>query len=163
MKQEELNEVLRLHRLYIKGYTSGVRANLIGADLSGANLSGADLSGAYLRNANLSDANLSDANLSRANLSRANLSCACLLGADLRDANLHGCIGNSREIKTIQCEYWNVVYTKDVIQIGCENHSIEEWFNFTDDEIAAMNVNALTFWNKYKDVIRMMAIDEVTR
>jgi hypothetical protein len=163
MKQEELNEVLRLHKLYIQGEKSGVRANLRRANLIGANLRGTDLRCANLSSAILSAANLRDANLSGADLRCANLIDADLTGADLRDANLSGCIGNSLEIKTIQCKYWTVTYTKDVIQIGCENHSIEEWFNFTDDEIAAMDVNALTFWSKYKDVIRTMAIDEVAR
>jgi uncharacterized protein YjbI with pentapeptide repeats len=65
----ELQEALRLHRLWLQDDPEGVRA-----DLSGANLSGADLSGAVLSKANLSGADLSWANLSGANLSGANLS-----------------------------------------------------------------------------------------
>ena len=44
MTQEELNEVLRLHKQWLKSdCAEGKRANLNGADLSGANLNGADL------------------------------------------------------------------------------------------------------------------------
>ena len=31
------------------------------------------------------------------------------------------------QVKSIQAERWPIVYTADRIQIGCENHSIEEW------------------------------------
>jgi hypothetical protein len=78
MKQEQLNEILRLHALWLNGDPNGKRANLRYANLRYANLSGA----------NLSCANLSYANLSCADLSYANLSCAYLSGANLRDANL---------------------------------------------------------------------------
>ena len=103
MERSRLEEVLKLHKLWLEDKEGGCcadlsdanlsGANLSGADLSGANLRGADLSGANLRRANLrdadlSDANLSDANLSRADLRRANLSDANLRGADLSGANL---------------------------------------------------------------------------
>ena len=73
MDQNELNEILKKHEMWLKGEEGGERANLSGADLSGANLYGAILFGANLRGANLSEANLSGANLSEANLSGANL------------------------------------------------------------------------------------------
>ena len=43
MKQEELNETLRLHKLWIDGEASGKKANLQGANLQEANLQVADL------------------------------------------------------------------------------------------------------------------------
>ena len=104
--QDELNEILRKHKLWLINDPNGERANLSGADLSradlsGANLSRADLSGADLYGANLSGADLYGANLygadlygadlygadlSRADLSRADLSRADLSGADLYGA-----------------------------------------------------------------------------
>jgi hypothetical protein len=95
MEQLKLDEVLRLHGLWLRDDPAGSRADLRGADLRWANLSGANLSGADLRWANLSGANLSGANLSGANLSGANLSganlrWANLSGANLRWANLRG-------------------------------------------------------------------------
>jgi hypothetical protein len=109
----ELQEVLRLHVLWLQNDPEGVmadlrvanlrgadlrganlrEANLIGADLSGANLRDADLRradliGAYLSGANLRRANLGVANLGVANLSDANLRDADLIAANLRNANL---------------------------------------------------------------------------
>ena len=68
----KLQEILRLHKLWVEGDTFGERANLNCVDLSGSNLRGA-----YLRGANLSGVNLSG-------------------------ANLRYVIGNSKEIRTLQ-------------------------------------------------------------
>jgi len=97
MTQDELNQILADHAMWLKNSFDGKRADLSGADLSGAdlsgaNLSGANLSGADLSNANLSNADLSGANLSGADLSNANLRSAILSNADLRSANLRSAI-----------------------------------------------------------------------
>ena len=42
MKRDDIVEILRLHGMYLRNESGGVRANLRGADLSGADLSGAD-------------------------------------------------------------------------------------------------------------------------
>ncbi len=181
ISSEELKEILEKHSRWLRSVPDGVRANLFGANLSRANLSGANLSRANLSGANLSRANLSEANLSRANLSGANLSRANLSGANLSRANLSGANlsranlswanlygadlswvnGNMREIKTIKVDTYPVVYTDKVIQIGCENHAIKEWFEFTDKEILAMDgKKALKFWRKWKPILRMIIIDE---
>ena len=121
------------------------------ADLSGANLWCADLRGANLRGANLRYANLSGADLRGANLSDANLSGANLSGADLRYADLSGAKGNMRHIKSIQIIKYSITYTSEVIQIGCQQHTIKEWANFSDAEIRAMDgKSALEWWSKWK-------------
>ena len=109
MKQDELNEVIRLHGLWLNDdYDGGKRADLRGADLHGADLR---------------DANLYGADLYGANLRGADLYGADLRGADLHDANLHdanlpykiiqvGPIG-SRKDYTI---YW---VDEDKVQCGC--------------------------------------------
>lgn len=43
MNQQELNEILAKHKLWLNGNESGVCADLSGADLRRANLSDADL------------------------------------------------------------------------------------------------------------------------
>ena len=85
MKQTELNEILRKHKLWLDGDKNGSEANLSEADLSKADLSEADL-----RWADLSEADLSEADLRWADLSEANLRWADLSGADLSGANLSG-------------------------------------------------------------------------
>ena len=79
--KNELDKILRKHKLWLMNDPEGEMANLSGVDLSEANLSWIDLSGVDLSEANLSEANLSEANLSWANLSGANLSGANLSGA----------------------------------------------------------------------------------
>ena len=40
------------------------------------------------------------------------------------------------------------------MQIGCEYHAIEDWRNFSDNQIREMDgKSALEFWAKYKDFI----------
>ena len=98
MTQEQLNEMLQLHRKWRCGEADGVKANLHradlrGFDLHGMNLSNADLSEANLciadlHGANLCGANLYGTNLDKTNLRKANLNGANMDSVDLREANL---------------------------------------------------------------------------
>jgi Pentapeptide repeats (8 copies) len=90
LSDEQRENELAQHRLYLAGAAKGVRLDWSGCNLSGANLSDANLEGAILRAADLSGANLRGVNLSLADLSGANLSWADLGGADLSDADLGG-------------------------------------------------------------------------
>ena len=173
-----IKQVIIDHGVWLKGQ-GGVRAILSDADLRGANLSyanlrGAILSDADLRGANLSDANLSDANLIYADLSYANLSDANLIyadlsyanlsyanlrGADLRGANLSYanlkyCIGNMKQVKTLQCDTWLVIYTSTHLNIGCQTHTIDKWFDFSNGEISSMDKEALTWWKVWKPILK---------
>ncbi len=148
-------------------------ADLGGADLRDANLGGADLRDADLRDANLRYANLRGADLRDANLRDANLRDADLGGADLRDANLRGAdlrdanlryadlrdanlrdadLGGAKNapliIPTLR---WLVCINGfGYMRIGCQNHKVEQWKAFTDQEISRMDSDALKFWNQYK-------------
>ena len=43
------------------------------------------------------------------------------------------------------------------MQIGCELHTIEDWFSYSDKEILAMDGKAgLIFWNKYKEMLEVL-------
>lgn len=103
MEQKELDNILKLHRMWLYGENGGQRANLSKADLSYTNLSDvilskanlnnadlrfADLNGADLNNADLSYANLNNADLSNVNLNNANLSDSSLNNTDLNNADL---------------------------------------------------------------------------
>jgi hypothetical protein len=96
----QLQEVIRLHALWLNGDTTGQRANLSRANLYGADLYGADLSWANLSGANLSGADLSEANLSGANLSEANLS-----GIDLARFRIVPEVGAFQGFKKLQNGY----------------------------------------------------------
>ncbi len=114
----------------------------------GSNLSYSNLSESNLRGSDLSESNLSESNLSWSNLRGSNLR-----GSNLRGSNLMGAIGNMLEIKSLQLETWPITYTADRLQIGCQNHSIEEWRGFDDETIETMAEGAIEFWHKWKDII----------
>ena len=93
MDQNELQEILDLHKRWLDKEPDGRQADLSGKDLIGARLDGAWLQGANLENAWLNDAWLQKAHLKNAyldggSLQEAHLEKACLNGADLRKANL---------------------------------------------------------------------------
>ena len=90
MKQEELDKILELHKLWLNAKEDGAKANLREADLEGANLREADLTRADLTGANLREADLEGANLREADLTGANLTRADLEGANLRGDGLYG-------------------------------------------------------------------------
>lgn len=101
------------------------RANLRGANLRYANLRNTDLHGANLCYVNLSDTDLRDANLCSANLYCANLRCANLSGANLRYV----------KFVPMHCK-WSFSIKNDLIQIGCESRTIEQWDEFfASDEV----------------------------
>ena len=174
--QEQLTEILRKHKLWLDGKECGERANLQHAylqvaDLRGANLQYADLQHAYLQvadlqranlyGANLQYANLQYANLYGANLRGANLQYADLQGANLQGANLQGAkllaFGNMRELRTMQFGKWQVGYTHDTLQIGCQCHSIEKWARWDTEAgrkwIAQMDDKALEWADRNLNLV----------
>lgn len=58
MEQKKLDEIIRLHKMWLYGKEGGKRANLQGANLRDADLRGTNLRGTDLRDANLRGANL---------------------------------------------------------------------------------------------------------
>ena len=130
------------------------------ADLRCANLRSADLRSANLRSANLSSADLRYANLSSADLRSANLSYANLSYADLRYANLSSADLLGEKIKQLPLQFyglvWDVLVTDGFMTIGCQRHTHEQWQNFTDDEIRAMDTGARLFWKSWKEPLMIM-------
>jgi hypothetical protein len=49
--------------------------------------------------------------------------------------------------------FWPIRISDEYIRIGCEKHTIDEWDNFTDEEIDDMDQEALQFWRKHKEFI----------
>jgi uncharacterized protein YjbI with pentapeptide repeats len=123
-------------------------AHLRSAHLRYADFSCADLSRADLRDADLRDVDLSDADLSEANLS----------GTDLRGTNLSGAMGNMKEIKSAQFDRWQIVWSADILAIGCQQHPIKMWRNADPRWIAAMDDSATNWWARYGNLV-MQLID----
>ena len=92
---------------------------------------------------------------------RANLRGADLRYADFSGANLENAIGNNKEMKSLQLGKYNTTILVGIkIQIGCQNHTIPEWENFTDVEISKMDDGALEWWKEWKEVILKVAKGE---
>jgi len=131
-------------------------ADLTGANLNSANLNRANLCGAYLNRANLTGAYLNRADLNRADLRGADLSGADLCDADLCDADLRGAkIRNKLTIEKAPLQItgakWRITIWDEHMQIGCEFHSLADWFSFDDHRILEMDgKTALKFWRNWK-------------
>ena len=68
MKQEQINDILEKHKLWLDDSPEGERANFQVADLKGANLERANLYGADLREVNFYMANLNGVDFEGADL-----------------------------------------------------------------------------------------------
>ena len=66
---------------------------------------------------------------------------------DLRGADLRGA-----DLIIVTWRPWLTYITKGRIQIGCQSHKLEEWRNFSDEEIAEMGPRALYFWKLNKEI-----------
>ena len=168
MHQDELEAALVQHREWLGDNQAGkqldlsranlTRADLPHADLTAANLTHAKLSAANLAEANLEEANLAGAHLTYANLTDANLAYANLAYTNLAYANLSGAklnsaIGNCREVKSLHIHKYIVTYTHDRLFIGCHGALIEDWFNYTDEELSKIAADAASLWKRYREVL----------
>ena len=43
------------------------------------------------------------------------------------------------------------------MKIGCQDHSLEIWMNFSDEEINDMDDKALNFWTFWKPIVSHFA------
>jgi hypothetical protein len=56
-------------------------------------------------------------------------------------------------IFSMQLEKWQVAFTSEILAIGCQQHKISKWRDFSDETINEMDNNALAWWKKWKDFI----------
>lgn len=53
----------------------------------------------------------------------------------------------------ITWSHWHTYITPGHIRIGCQSHTLDEWRNFTNDQIAAMHDDAPAFWAENKELL----------
>jgi len=133
-----------LRNSYLRG------ADLRGSDLRGADFIGADLREVDLRGTDCKSAHFNWVNLRGSDLRGADLRDSYVISANITNTRINYCVGDGVIIKNINYVKWKIVHTKDVMAIGCEQHTIEKWISFTDDEINAMDNDALIFWTENK-------------
>lgn len=108
MKQEELNQILELHKKWLRDESGGIRIDLSGADLRYTDLSNANLRGADLRYTDLSGADLRNVDLSDADLNYVNT--LLLQGMTVIECQLNTSEQNKR------ISYWKKL---DIVTAGC--------------------------------------------
>ena len=130
-----------------KGKANLREANLYRADLRGADLYGANLYGADLREADLCGANLCGADLDGANLDGANLDGERITKSPLAVAGLR---------------YWCLI-SDGYMRLGCKRFTHGDWAGFSDNEIEAMDDDALEFWKQWKEPLLAMCKSHAVR
>jgi NDP-sugar pyrophosphorylase family protein len=68
----------------------------------------------------------------------------------------------TNNVLSIDFDTYDITVTDNHIKIGCQQHTKQQWWSFTDEEISAMDSDAdkaLQWWNKWKPIL--MAILEV--
>lgn len=105
LTQQELDDIVRKHEIYLKGQNGGARAiikfkNLSGLSLSGRDLSHADFTGSCFIGANLSSGTFTSATFFACDMRRANLENACFVRADFRGAFVAGANLTGADLKS---------------------------------------------------------------
>ena len=78
---------------------------------------------------------------------------ADLSGADLRRADLSGANLSGADLIIITWSHWTTYITKGHVRIGCQSHTLEEWREFSDDQISDMDPRSINFWKQNKELI----------
>jgi hypothetical protein len=52
--------------------------------------------------------------------------------------------------------YWPIAISETHMQIGCQNHKIDRWVSFSEDDLAAMDPHALAFMQSNEEMIKML-------
>ena len=126
ISNEELKNILELHKKWLNNEKGGKRADLSYVDLAGVDLTNVDLSYADLKGANLSytkliNAKLKGTNLKDADLSYADLSCAKLINAKLINAKLIDTNLKDIDLKGANLYKTKLFYAKVDNMISMEN------------------------------------------
>lgn len=164
MTDAEIAEALRLHRAFVFGEDHGRVADFSNKEIDGKDFSGELLMWAIFKDTTFKNCNFECSSMEymdalgakflKCNLKLSSLSRSKLAGAVFVDSDLNGVVGNGKQLITISSERWPIAYTETHLQIACERHTIEEWWDFTDDQIAAMSKHALTWWKNWKPILK---------
>lgn len=98
--------------------------------------------------ANLTGTDLTETDLTGTNLTRANLTWANLTGADGKKTTIE-----KTPIQISGLRWHIIIFDKDM-RIGCEYHSLADWWLYDDARIKKMDRTALEFCNQYKTMLQ---------
>jgi hypothetical protein len=69
------------------------------------------------------------------------------------NARVYGDAISTKSVNCLQSKKYFISISDNFIQIGCQNHSIEEWGKFDDEKIESMDSGALAWWATWKPII----------
>lgn len=124
LTQDELNEIVKQHALWLEDPSKGVRADLSGYNLSELDFSGMDLSeamleGSFIHKAKMTRVNLSQAQMKESNFMDVDLTDAILDRVDMRASHLcHSILirVHAEYANFDSCTMWDNNYTDAVIK-----------------------------------------------
>lgn len=93
MTQDEMNEILKLHKMWLNGEKNGVRAVIEARDLFdltmiGANLQKAVISRSFIKNCDMENVDMSNTEILNTTIAYSNMENATLASADMINANM---------------------------------------------------------------------------
>lgn len=158
LTQDELDRILELHKDWLDGHPSGVKADLSNAylncvdlkcsDLREANLLGATLDNVNLKGADLRGVNLIDAQLNDVDLKYSNLDSAVLVGVFLRDCDLKHTILTRANLTGADIRRVNLKYS-------CLINSILTNICLIDSDLSESNLTRVDLDESYLRVINL--------
>lgn len=63
----------------------------------------------------------------------------------------------SQPIQILGLRWLITIRANNTMKIGCQDHSLESWENFNDEEIEIMSYSAPIFWKQYKTMVMSLA------
>ena len=149
-------------------WTNFTQANLEGVKGQGAEFRECDATYASFSGSTWIDGFMTGCNFRTAMFGGATFQNVDFYGSDFRystinpdtvflTCNMRNVQGNSGVIRTYQLPDWTVVMCHDRIQIGCQNHPIQDWMGFDDKALRKMSVRAPRWWGIYKDLVMQLA------
>lgn len=158
LTRQDVETILNRHEIWKNGSSHvGMRAHFAYADLSNLDLTGLDFNMASFEYANLQNVNFSGCDISKssfrhsdcagANFSNTVVDNTSFLYANLADTTFSSttkltCIGNGKQLKTINVCKFLVTYSSHYMTIGCMHHDLAWWQSCTLSDIEEVYTNS---------------------
>lgn len=137
------------------------------SDFTNCNFNRCDMGNAHFYRARLEGVDFITCQMSHARLGRAVGQIRLVANSNLRGAVFEGGVaanirtmqfnyGSGMHIRHVSTDKYEVAYTDTHMQIGCEFHLLDDWWAFSDKDIARMDHGAVEWWGRWKPVLQAL-------
>lgn len=131
-------------------------ANLDGLDLNHLNFDNVFINGASFKNTILSNISSKNASFIECDFTKSDFSFCNLLNTEfeecvLKEIILRDTVGDMKNIFSVVLDTYVMTFTKEIMNLGCDSKSIEDWRKTTTDDIEDDEQKWL--WDYYKELI----------